>query len=352
MRLSRRTLSLTVGLSILTVLTCLVAFVPVPYVTMRPGPVFDTLGQIDDVEMITFGEGVKTYPTEGRLDFTTVSVTRAETRMSLAAALEAWIDPDIAVVPHDFLYPDQQTNEESNAQSAALLASSQDSSRAAALRAAGHQVDETPKVASVVEGGPADGKLEADDLILTVDGEKVANQKAVAEAVSTHRPGEDVVIGFRRDGKAGEVTITTAEMDDDSGKARVGITVGAGFDFPIEIENHIGDRVGGSSAGTMFALAIYDELTPGALTGGRHVAGTGTIDPDGNVGAIGGVRQKIAGAADAGAAIFLVPADNCDEAMKGDDHGMNLVKVATLRDAIDALDALAVNPKAEVSSCG
>ncbi len=352
MRLSRRTLTLTVGMSILVVLTCVVAFARVPYVTMRPGPVFDTLGEIDGTAMITFGDDVRTYPTEGRLDFTTVSVTRAESRMSLTAALEAWLDPNVAVVPHDFIYPDHQTNEESTAESAALLASSQDSSRAAALRAAGLEVTETPKVADVVEDGPADGKLEVDDLLLSVDGKDVTTQESVSAAINRHEPGEDVTIGYRRDGQDGEVTITTAVLGDEPDKARIGISVGVGFNFPIEVENHIGDRVGGSSAGTMFALAIYDELTPGPLTGGQHVAGTGTIDPEGVVGAIGGVRQKMAGAASAGADIFLVPAANCDEATDGGDFGMTLVKVAELHEAIDALGVLAKDPKAKVPSCG
>jgi PDZ domain-containing protein len=352
MRLSRRTLTLAVGLSFLTVLTCLVAFLPVPYATMKPGPVFNTLGELDGTPMLTFGDDVRTYPTDGRLDFTTVTVTRAESRMSLAAAIEGWLDPEVAVVPHDFLYPDRQTDEQSQAEGAAQLASSQDASRAAALRAAGREVTEVPKVADVVAGGPAEGKLEVGDLIVAVDGRRVASQQAVGQAIGGRKPGAKTRIGYLRDGKEEAVTITTASMGDDPSKARVGIAVGSGFEFPIEIQNHIGDRVGGPSAGAMFALAIYDQLTPGALTGGQNVAGTGTIDPEGVVGAIGGIRQKMAGAASAGADIFLVPASNCDEAARGDDFGMTLVKVEKLQDAIDAVGTLAKNPKAKVSSCG
>lgn len=352
MRLSRRTLTLSVGLALLTVLTCLVAFVPVPYVTMKPGPVFNTLGEIDGTRMLTFGDDVRTYPTDGQLDFTTVSVTRAESTMSLASAIQGWLDPDVAVVPHDFIYPDQQTNEQSSAEGAAQLASSQDASRAAALRAAGIEVTEIPKVAGVVEDGPANGKLEADDLIVSVDGRTVTTPESVGQAIGSRRPGDDVTIGYRRGGDEDTTTITTTAIGDDPKKARIGITVGSGFRFPIEIQNHIGDRVGGSSAGTMFALAIYDSLTPGALTGGQHVAGTGTITPEGQVGPIGGIRQKMAGAANAGADIFLVPGENCPEATEGDDFGMTLVKVGTLTEAIDAVSTLAENPKAEVSSCG
>lgn len=351
MRLSGRSLSLSAAVSMLVLLGAIVALVPVPYVTMRPGPTFDTLGTVGDTPMLTFGDGVKTYPTEGRLDFTTVSVTQAEAKMTLSTAFTAWLDPDVAVVPHSFLYPEGETDAQSREQGAAQLASSQDASKAAGLRAAGFTVPEVATVAQVVDGSPAEGKLRAGDEIVSVDGAKVTSQAKAAELIGGRKPGEEVTIGYRRGGQDGEVTVRTVAMDDDPDKARVGIAVGTSFDFPIEVENHIGDRVGGPSAGTMFALAIYDELTPGALTGGQHVAGTGTISPEGWVGSIGGVRQKMAGAARAGADIFLVPADNCEEAMSGGDFGMTIVKVGTLPDAITAVRALGEDPHADVPSC-
>ncbi len=351
MQVSRRTLTLTVSFSLLVLLVCVVAFLPVPYVTMKPGPVYNTLGKLNDEPMLTFGDGVRTYPTEGRLDFTTVSVTRSEARMTLFGALEGWLDSDIEVLPHDFVYPDGQTNEQADAEGAAMLASSQDSSKAAALRALGEEVDEVPTVGSVIDGGPADGKLKAGDQIVTVDGVAVTDQASVAEAIGTRKPGEKVKIGYIRDDKAAEVTLTTKLLGDEKQKARVGISVGTGFEFPIEVENHIGDLVGGPSAGMMFALAIYDKLTPGPLTGGQHVAGTGAISPEGQVEPIGGIRQKMAGAAKAGADIFLVPAQNCTEAATGNDFDMTLVKVAELDQAISALDKLAKNPKAKVPAC-
>jgi PDZ domain-containing protein len=131
----------------------------------------------------------------------------------------------------------------------------------------------------------------------------------------------------------------------------VGVSLGTVYDFPIDVENNVGDEVGGPSAGTMFALAIYDRLTPGSLTGGRTVAGTGTMSPDGTVGPIGGVRQKIAGAAAAGAKVFLVPDANCAEAAQGSDHGMTLVRVATFDEAVKELTALAKDPDARVRTC-
>ena len=116
----------------------------------------------------------------------------------------------------------------------------------------------------------------------------------------------------------------------------------------------LGEEIGGPSAGTMFALAIVDKLTPGTLTGGAAVAGTGAITPGGQVGQIGGIQQKIAGAADEGATIFLVPAANCSEVVDSDAAGdaLRLVKVSTLHEAVTALQRLARDQDAEVPSCG
>ncbi|MGH3670280.1 MAG: S16 family serine protease, partial [Pseudonocardiaceae bacterium] len=98
--------------------------------------------------------------------------------------------------------------------------------------------------------------------------------------------------------------------------------------------------VGGPSAGLMFALAIVDKLTPGALAGNIFVAGTGTIVPAGQVGSIGGIPLKMISAREAGATVFLVPAGNCAEAVQHVPAGLRLVRVNTLTDAVHALDQL------------
>ena len=131
--------------------------------------------------------------------------------------------------------------------------------------------------------------------------------------------------------------------------SRIGI--GIGYDFPITVKNNVGEDVGGPSAGTMFALAMYDELTRESLTGGEVIAGTGTIADDGTVGPIGGIQQKIAGAAAADATIFFTPSCNCAEAADGDDHGLKLVEVSTFDDAVESLETLADDPDAEVPLC-
>jgi PDZ domain-containing protein len=336
----------------LIVLTCVAYLVPMPYVTMRPGPAFDTLGEFDSQPMFTFGDDVKTYPTTGSLDFTTVSVTRADSQVSLVDAVRAYLNSDVAVVPKSLVYPDDETAEQSTQQSAAQLDGSKDSSRVAALRAAGYTVTGRPEVAGVVEDGAAAGKLKAGDVIVEVDGTAVATSEAAVQAIAAKTPGDAVTVTIERDGsKQRSVDLVTRPDADDPSVPRIGITLGTAYDYPIEINNNVGREIGGPSAGTMFALAIYDKLTPGELTGGKKIAGTGEITAEGVVGPIGGVRQKMAGADDAGASIFLVPAANCAEAADGDDHGLTLVKVTKLDDAISSLEKLAADPKAEVPTC-
>lgn len=341
---------LTAALALIA-LTSLAVLLPVPYVTLRPGPAFDTLGDFEGQPMFTFGADVTTYPTSGNLDFTTVRVASADANVSLVEAIEAYLDDDVAVVPRSLIYPDGETAEASRAQSAAQLDGSKDSSRVAALRAAGFDVPGTPEVADVSPDGAAAGTLESGDLIRAVDGTKVSSSEETVEAVGAGDPGDSVSVEITRDGDDRTVEVTTRADEADPTVPRLGISVGTQYDFPIEIENNVGDSIGGPSAGTMFALAIYDRLTPGSLTGGLKVAGTGEITADGVVGPIGGVQQKIAGAAGEDASVFLVPAANCAEALAGDTKGLTLVEISTLDDAISSLEALADDPEATVPTC-
>ncbi len=335
----------------LIALTCIALLVPVPYVTMRPGPAFDTLGEFEGKPMFNFDKSVKTYPTNGSLDFTTVSVTRADSNVSLGRAITSYFSSDIAVVPKSLIYPDNETATQSTKESAAELDSSKDSSRVAALRAAGFTVTGTPQIVEVAKGGAADGKLMEGDLVIGVGDTLVDSAEALVKAVGAYKPGDIVKLSISRKGAAQDISITTKAAPEDPSVPRIGVTLGTKYTYPFTINNNVGRTIGGPSAGTMFALAIYDKLTPGSLTGGEKVAGTGEMAPDGTVGPIGGVRQKMAGAAHHDADIFLVPAANCAEAADGDDFGLKLVKISRLADAISSLEALAKDSKAKVPSC-
>jgi len=137
-----------------------------------------------------------------------------------------------------------------------------------------------------------------------------------------------------------EITPTTATASDGTTSTVIGIGTKTTYDLPVDITIQL-DNVGGPSAGMMFALGMIDLLTPGELNGGKDVAGTGTIDADGNVGAIGGIRQKLFGAKDAGAEWFLAPESNCDEVVGHVPDGLTVFAVKTLDDSLAALKAIA-----------
>ena len=331
---------ITASLAVLSVLG--VALLPSPYAIERPGPVFDTLGSAgsgaDRAPLITI-PGRRTYPTTGRLDLLTVSVLGSPTGgpawIDLAAA---WLNPTQAVIPLEAVFPRGSTEQQSEQQSAADMTASQRSAIAAALTHLGERVEGEVRVAQVVPGTAAAGRLQVGDVVRSYDGEAVTDacslQNDVADAgteaasVVVQRAGEERTI---------RVTPRAAPLTDGSTRPLLGVSTTASLRFPFTVRIRI-DAVGGPSAGMMFALGVIDKLTPGSLTGGRHVAGTGTICGDGAVGPIGGIRQKLAAAREAGATLFLAPRANCDEVVGHIPAGLDVVAVTTLSSAVEALD--------------
>jgi PDZ domain-containing protein len=341
---------MTLTAVLLVALVALAWLVPVPYVAMSPGPIENTLGNVDGKPIIKI-DGRRTYPTKGQLDLTTVAVTSPDQKLDVVGVIAGWIDPSVAVVPRDYIYPPDQTPAQVQQQNAEQMETSQQSAIAAAMREVGVKVPAAVQVQAVVEKSPAVGRLKAADIIVAVDGTKTTSAQQVVDLVGKHKPGDRIRLSVRRADKPLDVTITTGRSPDDPNRAFVGVQPLDGFDFPFPVTVNLGQDIGGPSAGTMFALAIVDKLTTDNLTGGKHIAGTGTIEADGKVGPIGGIQQKIAGAKRGGASTFLVPADNCAAAAGAPTDGIRLVRVATLHDAVTALEALRVNPKAQVASC-
>ena len=335
-------------------LVCVAFLLPVPYVTMEPGPTVDTLGETDGKPLIDFGPGVRTYDTAGSLALTTVSVTRPDAKVGLAQAFQAWFDDETAIVPRDLIYPPEQSATQAEQETQAQMSGSQVTSEVAGLTEAGYEVPSYVEVSTVVTDGPAEGKLQAGDRILAVDGEPVSTPDEAVKAITDREPGDTVQLGIRRDGSTRTVEITTIADPADEQTPRIGIGVAVGYDFPVDVVYNVSPRIGGPSAGTMFALAIYDKLTPGPLTGGAFVAGTGEIDADGTVRPIGGIQQKIAAAHDDGATVFLVPAANCDEAVGADldPDDIRLLRIGSLHEAVTSLEALDDDPDAAVPMCG
>lgn len=321
-----------------------VAFnVRAPYVALGPGPTFDTLGEIEGTPVVEI-DGIEADRTEGSMYMTTVGVTD---NLTLAQAVTAWISGRYGVAPREQVYPPDRSKDEVQAVDQAQFAQSERSAELAAL----HYLDlpVTLRVAEVGQGAPAAGVLEAGDEIVAVGGEDMTTAGQVQRTVGEVRPGETVEVTVRRGDTEQTLEVPVGERPGESDKGFLGIATEEVPQVPFEVTFNLAD-IGGPSAGLMFSLAVVDKLSPGLLNGGMNVAGTGTIDSDGNVGPIGGITHKLTAAAEDGATVFLVPADNCAEASSGAPEGVRLVKVDTLDGAIDSLEAIAAGQDAPACS--
>ncbi|MBM6405222.1 PDZ domain-containing protein [Phycicoccus sp. CSK15P-2] len=333
---------------LLVIVAAGLTFVGLPYVVLSPGPATNVLGSVDGKPVLTV-EGAQTYPTEGALDFTTVSFDGGPGRtVTVYELLEAWVRDDVEAASEDLYFPPEATEDQIEAENAEMMNDSQVVAAATALRALGTDVPTSVAIADVPAGGPAEGRIEPGDVLVSVDGEKASDTGAVRAAVQARSPGEDVSVRLRRDGEEQTVTVPTV---DTGGRAVIGVLLRTQYDLPVQVTLNTG-RVGGPSAGLMFSLAIYDSLTPGSLTGGERVAGTGTILDDGSVGPISGIRQKMVGAHEAGARYFLSPEGDCADAVGHVPDGMELFKVTSFDDARVAVEAIATGEVAGLPRCG
>ncbi|GAA1924774.1 PDZ domain-containing protein [Streptomyces durmitorensis] len=356
----RRTATMLASTLMLIALLCAGVLIKVPYSEMSPGPTVNTLGDHGGEPVLQIS-GRKTYPTTGHLNMTTVRVTSADYNMNIAEAVYGWLAHDNIVVPHDTLYPDGKTEQQSTQENAEEFSQSQESAKVAALRELDIPVKSQVVVSTVFKDSPAEGTLHAGDVIKKVDGTPVKEMTDVAKLVTKHKPGQDVVFSVvpvkeaaaaekagKEPTRTEDVKITTEKAKD--GRAIVGIQAGTDHTFPFTIDIKLAD-VGGPSAGLMFALGIVDKLTRDDLTGGKFVAGTGTIDDKGKVGPIGGIGMKTVGARAKGAEYFLTPKDNCATAAKDVPDGLTLVKVDTIDDAVDALADIRKGDTADLPQC-
>jgi len=344
-RMSRRTLAGVWALAVAMVVLLVITFLPTSYVIQRPGPVYNTLGTAqnadgEEVPLISV-EGAETYPTDGSLDLLTVQVqgNREHTPSWFELAM-AWFDPSRAVMPIDAIFPADQTTDQRNEESAQMMVDSQHEATAAALTELGYDVGGTLSVYSVIDGAAAEGILEQGDLILEANGEELTDVSTLRSVINEGE-GAPVELLIERDGEQQTVEVTPKETTDEAGKTTwiLGVNLTTDYDFPIDVTIQL-NNVGGPSAGMMFALGIIDTLTPGELNGGQQVAGTGTITADGEVGPIGGIRQKMWGALDAGAQWFLAPEANCDEVVGHIPGDLRVFSVEDLDDALAVLDAV------------
>ena len=301
--------------------------VRLPYYALGPGPA-------RDVQPLIHVSGHQEFPSDGKLIMTTVSFHE----VSAIGVVVAWLDPHQAVVSRRSLYPPGETAEEEVQRALSQMDQSKIDATSVVLR----RLVDYPEdhgdgalIEFVYPGCPAEGELFAGDVVHQIDGVAIHTQDDAAEALDDAPIHEPISFEVAAGGESHTVTITRARC---AGSERPLVGVNLIDQFPFDVDISSGD-VGGPSAGLMWALGLYDLLTPGDLTSGRTIAGTGTIDTRGHIGPIGGILDKVVGAERAGAQIFLVPADNMAELEGVDTGDMRLISVAKLQDALDALQA-------------
>lgn len=329
--MGRRGATLLLGAVLLLLLIWQAGTAPVPYVELGPGPTENTLGSHDGKPIITI-DGRAETASAGQLRLTTVNV---RDNLTLLDAVRGWFSGDSAVVPRELVYPPDKTEKQVDEENANSFKESQTSAETVALRKLGYPVQVT--VTEVSKGLPAEAVLKPGDVITTVDGTAVTSSQKLRDLIRAKPAGTSLQVGYTRDGVAAVAALATAAGED--GSPRLGVVIEHRQPAPFDVKFDL-DRIGGPSAGLMFTLGVIDKIDPVDLTGGIRIAGTGTIDDEGNVGPIGGIPQKLRGAKRDGATVFLAPAANCDEAKANAVKGLPMVRIATIDDALAALQAL------------
>ena len=333
-----------------------VFLVPVNAVIEAPGPTWNVLdnGSSSDQDVLKVS-GTETYPTEGALRMTTVSVSGCPGYpVTTADLIAAWFSADKRIVDRNEVCPQDQSAEQVEETGKAQMTASQDSAVIAALVETGKAGAMHLTVTEVTEQQTST-EIQAGDVLETITPQggqttTLASFSQLRELMTTIPEGTRVTLGVRRgDQKASAVLTTIAPQEGTTGSL-LGLSLKISVDSPVEATFGLSD-VGGPSAGMMFALGVVDEITPGSLTGGKDISGTGTIDMTGQVGPIGGIQQKMAGARESGSTFFLAPASNCNEVKGHEPKDMQVFAVNTLHEAVAATEAIASGNTSGLATC-
>lgn len=334
--LSRRVRTLSIAGALFVVLLILALTMPVPYVVLSPGPTLNTLGTDDAGHAIIVFHGRKPARTTGHLNLTTVSVSGNS--ITPFQAVAGWLLHDEVVVPRTSVYPPGVSEKQTNQQNTQQFQQSQDSATAAAFCELGY-----PNgfgVIDVVADGPSHNVLHPGDQFVSVDGTPATSRSALDRILAGLAPGTKIPLVVKRAGRTVRLRVTLGTPPRESGVHRggyLGVVPDNTCLAPFAVDLGLGNEIGGPSAGLMFALGIIDKVGRSDLTGGRFVAGTGTITAKGKVGAIGGIALKMIAARNKGASVFLAPAGNCSDVRGATPAGLRVVKVARLHQAVTDL---------------
>ena len=333
---------------------------PSAYVVETAGPAIDVAGKYEGKQLVTLS-GAKTYASSTKLFMTTVSsYGTADNGVPSAQVFASLFAPDMQAVPVRALYSENETSSDVDKKNAALMTDSQDNAAVVALGKTGHTVAMKLVVAGVPKSSRASGKLAKGDVLTSISaaGQKteIRTYSDLAQRLAKIAPGTTVTVGFTRDGKEKTAEIaTTAHEADATGWTHPGSKLGVylsskNLKYPVKV-NYGVEQIGGPSAGLMFSLAIYDDLTPGSLGGDKVIAGTGTMSMGGDVGPIGGIQHKLVGASQKGAKHFLAPAENCAETVGYEPKGMKVYSVRTFDEAVKAVQAIGAGKASGLQTC-
>ena len=324
----RQRMTAGVGAVVIVVVVLALNFYQLPVVALSPGPAEDVLSRVK-VE-----GGTQTYQSRGRFYLTSVGI---DDDVRFFEAILDLANRDVQLRPRSDIYPQGESTQQVNQQNADDMDESKVLAAVVALRKLGYKVD--PSAVDVTEvrpGAPADGRLRPGDRLVRADGRPVVSIAQLQDVIRGHHPGDTLALGVKRGSADVPVEVPVGL---DGGQPRIGVVLREEYGklpVPVSVDT---ENIGGPSAGLMFALSIYDRLTPGDLTGGRRIAGTGQITEDGSVVPIGGIGEKLVGARRHGATMFLLPRGNCQEAFDHPPPGLRLVPVSSVSDAIAFLQS-------------
>jgi Lon-like protease len=322
-------------MSLLTTAFVVTLLVHVPYVIESPG-------NAESVDALITVPPDRNNPTSDHINLVTVTVN---TDVTVFDKWRAEHSSDETIVPAKQVLG-TQTPQENNRLNQVLMRQSKDAAVLVALGKLGYHVTPTPTGALIVttdHGAPAAGVLQVGDTIVAVDGQPVTSRDQLVQAVGARKPGDQVTLGIEDpNGNPRDTSVTLTNHPDKPGAGFLGVAADDRLDYPslpfdVSIDSQ---RIGGPSAGLAFTLGLLDELTPGDLTGGQEVAATGTISPDGTVGEIGGVEQKVTTVHRAHIPYFLVPAGDAAAAQKNAPSDVKIVPIHTLDEALAFLGSL------------
>src|ERR1700722_10965111 len=334
--MSRRALTLLVAGIAVVAAVVVSAVLPVPYVILSPGPTLNTLASQGGKPLIQI-TGHPVNQTTGHLNMVTVDFQGGPgDEINIFTALRGWISSHDAVVPQEEVFGTGESAQQVQNQDVEEMADSQEVATAAALTWLHIPCKTITVVAQTEPGMPAASVLKGGDVISAVDGAPITDPTTLSTQIDAHPAGTPLQLTVLRGGKARQVTITPVNH---GGHPAIGIYAEEQYKFPFNVQISVGN-IGGPSAGMMFALGIIDKVGSVDLTDGKFIAGTGEISQNGAVSPIGGIQQKMVGARNEGATVFLVPAGNCSDAVGADPPGLRLVKVSTLAGAVSALETL------------